>query len=199
MPSDWQLRDLASHCGCQKSLCCTEAHMALWENSSIPGIKFPYWPEDFAVSSAGAHHPIYSSILQSPQCQPLAETNDGQTPPAHKLCKGNKCTQQTAPNVCLAWLQIRSGKCQESCTHKASIPLIKRVCWWGAREGDPPSSTAVLVQEQNFMDKLYERKNRTGRRKGLHALHGGCSYMQYAYVCVSEGIYIACARFAHPR
>lgn len=151
------------------------------------------------MSSAGAHHPIYSSILQSPQCQPLAETNDGQTPPAHKLCKGNKCTQQTAPNVCLAWLQIRSGKCQESCTHKASIPLIKRVCWWGAREGDPPSSTAVLVQEQNFMDKLYERKNRTGRRKGLHALHGGCSYMQYAYVCVSEGIYIACARFAHPR
>lgn len=174
MPSDWQLRDLASHRGCQKSLCCVEAHMALWENSSIPGIKFPHWPEDFAVSSAGALHPIYSSILQSPQCQPLAETNDGQTPPAHKLCKGNKCTQQTAPNVCLAWLQIHFVKCQESCIHKASILLIKRFCWvfwWGARKGDPQSSSAVLFPQQDFMDKLHERKKRRDRRKWLRTQH----------------------------
>lgn len=41
------------------------------------------------------HHPIYSSSLQSPPCQPLAQTDDGQTPAVHKLCKGNKCTQQT--------------------------------------------------------------------------------------------------------
>lgn len=135
MPSDWQLRDLASHRACQKSLCCTEAHMALGENTSIPGIKFPYWPEDFAVSSAGAHHPIYSSSLQSPQCQPLAETNDGQTPPVHKLCKSNKRTQQTAPNVCPACFQLHCVKCQRCCTHKASISLTKRFCWWGAREG----------------------------------------------------------------
>ena len=33
---------------------------------------------DFAVSSAGAHHPIYSSTLWSLQCQPLAESDGGQ-------------------------------------------------------------------------------------------------------------------------
>lgn len=178
MPGDWQLRDLASHCGCQKSLCCTEAHMALGENSSIPGIKFPYWPEEFAGSSAGANHPIYSSSPQSPLCQPLAETNDGQTPPAHKLCKGNKCTQQTAPNVCLAWLQRRFVKCQESCTHKASISLIKRFCCRGAREGDPPSSRAALLQGQNFRDKLYERKKGGTGGKGMLF-----KFSMYMFVC----------------
>lgn len=75
---EWQLLNEASRRVCQNSLCCAGAHMVRWENSSISGIKFPHWPEDFAVSSAGARHPIYSLALWSLECQPLAETNDGQ-------------------------------------------------------------------------------------------------------------------------
>lgn len=131
--------------------------MARCENSSISGIKFPYWPEDFAVSSAGAHHPIYSSALWSLECQPLAETNDGQPLQLINYAKAINALSKQRPSVCLAWLLTHSVKSQKLDTYKRSIPLIKGVCWQPQTEGKPQSWGVFLLRWQQFMGLPYEK------------------------------------------
>lgn len=110
------------------------------------------------------HHPIYSSGLQSPPCQPLAERDDGQTPPVHKLCKGNKCTQQTAPDVWPAW------------PWGSSCPVTEGL---GTRGGP----TVQQGQWQHSMDQLDERKKGERGWKGSKPC-SGVVYLCSTYPCV---------------
>lgn len=72
-------------------------------------------------------------------------------------------------------------KCQEPCTHKASISLIKRVCW-GVRSGDPqPRSTAPAAE---FYGCAAQKEEKDGwEEKALCTAAGLCFRVVYAYVC----------------